>query len=352
MAPTTHIKRVTVDGGISVFYREAGSQTAPTILLLHGYPSSSFQYRNLITRLAEKYHVLAPDFPGYGFTVVPAERKYEYTFGNLTKTLGAFVDALKVIKYVIYIFDYGAPIGLRLALERPQAIAAIISQNGNAYVEGLGTFWDTCKKFWENPATERTGFLKMFTSFELVRDQYTVGAPDPSTVPPETYHLDHFLINRPGNPDIQTDIMFDYQNNVTLYPAFQQYFREYSPPTLAAWGKNDPVFIAPGAEALQDRPQMAHWASAWPSDDTGDGHFVLTWGPLPNFQYPHRGSESRSNHVQHKGGQDRLRSPPSVPRMHIPKAEVKLLDAAHFALETHNDEIADLILSFLAKHNI
>ncbi|TCD68589.1 hypothetical protein EIP91_010378 [Steccherinum ochraceum] len=288
-SPATLIKQITVDDGISVFYREAGSPTAPKILLLHGFPTSSFQYRNLITRLAEKYHVLAPDFPGFGFTEVPEERKYKYTFDNLTKTLTAWIDALKLTKYAIYIFDYGSPTGLRVALQRPQAITAIITQNGNAYEEGLGPFWDTIRKFWVDPATERAGFLKLFTSFETTKSQYVLGAPDPTAIPPETYHLDYYLINRPGNPEIQVDIMFDYQNNVKLYPTFHKYFREYNPPTLAVWGKTDPFFVPAGAEAYK-----------------------------------------RDN----------------------PKAEVKFLDAGHFPLESHNDEIADLILAFLAKHNI
>ncbi|KAI0372211.1 alpha/beta hydrolase fold protein [Pilatotrama ljubarskyi] len=293
MTARTQVKTITVDDGVDVFYREAvpasaqNPGTLPVVLLLHGFPSSSFQYRNLIPRLAAEYRVIAPDLPGYGFTVVPDNRKYEYSFASLAKTITAFLDALKIERFAVYAFDYGAPTIFRIALQRPHAIRALISQNGNAYVEGMGEeFWAPWKKAWADPTPENIKALEPLLSFETTKSQYTTGSPDPSVIPPETYHLDYYLVTRPGNTDIQVALALDYKSNLALYPEFQKYFREYRPPTLAVWGKNDQIFIAPGAEAFK-----------------------------------------RDN----------------------PDAIVKLIDAGHFVLETALDEVAAEILAFLAK---
>ncbi|RPD62416.1 alpha/beta-hydrolase [Lentinus tigrinus ALCF2SS1-6] len=285
MAALTQVKTVVVDNGIEIFYREAypanitgaaAIAALPIILLLHGFPSSSFQYRNLIPILAQKYRVIAPDFPGYGFTVVPETRHYNYTFESLTATTAAFLDALQVRKFAVYIFDYGAPTAFRLALQRPEAVTAIISQSGNAYVEGLGQdFWSPVEKVWANPTPENKQNLKDFiTSFNATQWQYTTGAPDPSAVPPETYNLDYYLMTRPGNADIQLAYIVDYKTNVDLYPDFHKYFREYKPPLLAIWGKNDQIFVPAGAEAYKkDLPDaVVKFVDA--------GHFALYNGAL------------------------------------------------------------------------
>ncbi|KAI0712208.1 alpha/beta hydrolase fold protein [Earliella scabrosa] len=298
MASTIQTKTISVDGGIEVFYREAypsdssapsfQSTAIPVILLLHGFPTSSFQYRDLIPILAKKYRVIAPDLPGYGFTVVPEERSYKYSFEFLTNTIAAFVDALQIKKFTVYVFDYGAPTGLRLALQRPDAVTAIISQNGNAYVEGLGeAFWADARKAWADPSPENLDALKGVTTFETVKWQYVTGAPNASAIPPETYTLDYYLMTRPGNAQIQLDLLLDYKSNVELYPSFHHYFRQYQPPVLAIWGKNDQIFIPAGAEAYK-----------------------------------------RDN----------------------PNAIVKFVDAGHFALESALEEISAAIMSFLEHH--
>ncbi|KAI0349470.1 alpha/beta hydrolase fold protein [Trametes cingulata] len=291
MAASTQVKSITVDDGIDVLYREAlpvstqDPSTLPVVLLLHGFPSSSFQYRNLIPRLATRYRVIAPDLPGYGFTVVSASREYEYTFASLAETVAAFLDALKIEKFAVYAFDYGAPTIFRIALQRPHAITALITQNRNAYIEGMGEeFWAPLKKAWADPTPENLQALEPLVSFETTKSQYTTGSPDPSAIPPETYHLDYFLMTRPGNADVQVSLALDYKNNVALYPEFHKYFREYRPPTLAAWGKNDEIFVPAGAEAFK-----------------------------------------RDN----------------------PNAIVKFVDAGHFALETALDEVAAEFLAFL-----
>ncbi|KAI9762160.1 MAG: hypothetical protein M4579_000640 [Chaenotheca gracillima] len=269
----TICSRVTVDDGISVFYRSSGSPSKPTILLLHGVPSSSHQFRNLIPILATQYHVIAPDFPGFGFTTVPDERKYKYTFDALTTTLSAFVDALKLSQFAVYIFDYGAPVALRLALRRPTAITAIISQSGNAYAEGLGAnFWAPLQKYWASGAAEDREPLRGLFTLEGTRWQYETGRPESSDfiVPPEAYWLDQALMTmQPGNVDIQLDLLHDYQTNVTLYPEFQAYLRNSKVPVLAVWGKNDQIFVPAGAEAFKkdvDDLEL-HWLDA--------GHFAL-----------------------------------------------------------------------------
>ncbi|MEO6911794.1 MAG: alpha/beta hydrolase [Edaphobacter sp.] len=286
--PLTTIHRVQADG-VTVFYREAGPSDAPVVLLLHGFPTSSFQYRDLIPRLADRYRVIAPDLPGFGFTEVPAERGYKYTFDALAHTIEQFTDALNLKRYAIYVFDYGAPVGLRLAMAHPERITAIVSQNGNAYEEGLGDAWVPLKKYWKSPTPENREALRPVLALEGIRWQYTHGVPDPGAIAPEGYTLDVALIGRPGNADIQLDLFLDYANNVKLYPAFQEYFRKAKPPLLAIWGKNDPFFIPPGAQAFR-----------------------------------------RDN----------------------PNATVQLLDTGHFALESHVEEIASAMRQLLDKTSV
>jgi pimeloyl-ACP methyl ester carboxylesterase len=270
--------------GIKIFYREAGPADAPVILLLHGYPTSSHMFRHLMPRLASSFRVIAPDLPGFGFTEVPSERQYRYTFDNLGVTINAFVEALNLKRYAIYVFDYGAPTGFRLAVAHPERVTAIISQNGNGYVDGLGDAWDPIKKYWKEPAPANREALRGFIGLEGTKWQYVHGVTDPVQVEPEAYWLDTVLLQRPGNAEIQLDLFLDYASNVKLYPTFQEYFRKSQPPLLAAWGKNDPFFIPPGAEAF---------------------------------------------------------------RKDIPSAKVVFYDTGHFALETHVEEISEEIHSFL-----
>jgi pimeloyl-ACP methyl ester carboxylesterase len=283
--PHTSIHRVAADG-VSVFYREAGPPDAPVVLLLHGFPTSSFQYRELIPLLADRYRVIAPDLPGFGFTDVPQRRLYQYSFDALAHTILAFTDALHLNRYALYVFDYGAPTGFRLAMAHPERITAIVSQNGNAYEEGLGDAWAPIQRYWREPSSENRETVRNALSPEGLRWQYTVGVPNPDVIAPEGYTLDAAMIARPGNMDIQLDLFLDYANNVKLYPSFQKYFRTAQPPLLAIWGKHDPFFIPAGAEAFQ-----------------------------------------RDN----------------------PNAAVQFLDTGHFALETHVEEIADAMRQFLAK---
>jgi pimeloyl-ACP methyl ester carboxylesterase len=283
--PLTSCHRVDADG-VSVFYREAGAKNAPVVLLLHGFPTSSFQYRELIPRLADRFRVIAPDLPGFGFTEVPAKRHYQYTFDALAKTVLAFTEALNLQRYALYVFDYGAPTGFRIAMAHPERITAIISQNGNAYEEGLGDAWAPIQQYWRDPSTKNREMLRNALGPDGLRSQYTDGVPHPEMIAPEGYTLDAAMIMRPGNMDIQLDLFLDYANNVKLYPAFQDYFRKSKPPLLAIWGKHDPFFIPPGAQAF-----------------------------------------ARDN----------------------PNAKVKLLETGHFALETHVDEIAQEMRQFLAE---
>ncbi len=282
-APLTSVRRVEADG-VSVFYREAGPANAPVVLLLHGFPTSSFQYRNLIPLLAGRYRVIAPDLPGFGFTEVPPQRNYRYTFDNLAHTIEAFTGVLDLKRYALYVFDYGAPVGLRLAMAHPERVTAIISQNGNAYVEGLGDAWAPIQRYWKQPSAENRETLRQALNPAGLRSQYTDGVPHPEQIDPAGYTLDAAMIARPGNMDIQLDLFLDYANNVKLYPAFQEYFRRSKPPLLAIWGKHDPFFTPPGAEAFK-----------------------------------------RDN----------------------PNATVQFLDTGHFALETHVEEIALAIKQFL-----
>ncbi|KAJ8098936.1 Alpha/Beta hydrolase protein [Lipomyces tetrasporus] len=289
--PQVKIKHIELSSKIDVFYRESGPSGAPVILLLHGFPSSSHQYRNLIPILASKYRVIAPDLPGFGFTTIPSSLAFKYTFGNLASTIVDFVDALSLSKFAVFIFDYGAPTGLRLALERPEAVSAVVSQNGNAYVEGLGEFWEPIKQFWasDNTPADREKLGAAMLSYEATKWQYEEGTRDPSSIAPESYTLDYALLQRPGNADVQLDLFRDYESNLKLYPKFQEYLRTSNVPVLAVWGKNDPIFIPPGAEAY---------------------------------------------------------------KRDSPKAEVHLLDAGHFAVETETTEIGQLMLDFFNKHGI
>src|SRR6266436_7096425 len=238
--PRTSIGRVEADG-ITVFYRQAGPVNAPVVLLLHGFPTSSFQFRELIPRLADRYRVIAPDYPGFGFTEVPEQRHYKYSFDALANTVLAFTDALQLERYALYLFDYGAPVGFRLAMARPERVTAIVSQNGNAYEEGLGDAWSPIQKYWAAPTKEnREVIRKNILTLEGTRWQYTHGVTIPESVAPESYTLDTALLERAGNKEIQLDLFLNYASNVELYPTFQEYFRKSKPPLLAIWGKNDP----------------------------------------------------------------------------------------------------------------
>ena len=282
--PATSIRKIEADG-VQVFYRMAGDPSAPVVLLLHGFPASSFMFRELIPRLADQYRVIAPDLAGFGFTEVPAQRNYKYSFEALAQTLEAFTEALKIKSYALYVFDYGAPTGFRLAMAHPERVRAIVSQNGNAYEEGLGDAWGPIRKYWAEPTAEnREVIRKNVLTLEGTRWQYTHGVTIPERVAPESYTLDMALMDRPGNKEIQLDLFLDYASNVKLYPKFQEYFRKWKPPLLAIWGKNDPFFVPAGAEAFQKD---------------------------------------------------------------LPNAQVELLDTGHFATETHVVEIAAAMKKFL-----
>jgi pimeloyl-ACP methyl ester carboxylesterase len=274
-----------VDGS-KIFYREAGPKTAPTLLLLHGFPTSSHMFRNLIPALADRYHVIAPDLPGFGFSDAPDRKRFRSTFEQLAKVIDTFTQTIGIERYAIYVFDYGAPVGFRLALAHPERITAIISQNGNAYAEGLSQGWNPIQKYWKEPTPENRAALRDFLTPEATKSQYLYGVQDETLVAPEAYQLDSALLARPGNDEIQLDLFLDYASNVALYPKFQEYFRAKRPPLLAVWGKNDPFFLPPGAEAFK-----------------------------------------RDN----------------------PNAEVHFYNAGHFALETHHCEIADTIREFLNR---
>ena len=246
-------QRQDVDG-LSIFYREAGFTSAPAILLLHGFPSSSHMFRDLIPLLAPHLHVIAPDLPGFGFSDAPDRSQFAYTFDRLTDVIERFTEAIGLSRYALYVFDYGAPVGLRLALRHPERITAIVSQNGNAYEEGLSEGWNPIQRYWASPTAENRNALKTFLSPEATKWQYMQGA-DEARIAPESYALDSAFLGRPGNEDIQLDLFLDYGNNVKLYPRFQQYFREHRPPMLAVWGTGDPFFVPAGAHAFKrDNP--------------------------------------------------------------------------------------------------
>ena len=223
--PVTSVHKVEADG-VKVFYRAAGDPSAPVVLLLHGFPTSSFMFRELIPRLADQYRVIAPDFPGFGFTEVPVERKYIYSFDALARTLEAFTEAAGISRYALYVFDYGAPIGFRLAMAHPERVSAIISQNGNAYEEGLGDAWEPIRKYWANPTAEnREAIRQNILTLDGTRWQYAHGVASPENIAPESYTLDTALLQRPGNKEIQLDLFLNYASNVKLYPKFQEYLR-------------------------------------------------------------------------------------------------------------------------------
>ena len=274
-------------GDVTVFYREAGPADTPVVLLLHGFPTSSHMFRELIPRLSDRYRVIAPDLPGFGNTVAPPRGQFDYTFDNLAKVIGGFVEALNLNRYAIYVFDYGAPTGYRLALAHPERVAAIVSQNGNAYVEGFSKEWSDWERYWREPTPENREACRIVLSPAVIRDfQYRHGA-DPERVSPDGYTLDIAYLARPEADEIQLDLILDYRSNVALYPAFQAYFRTHKPPLLAIWGKNDPFFLPPGAEAY---------------------------------------------------------------KRDLPDAVVRFLDTGHFALETHAAEIAAAMHEFLPQH--
>lgn len=278
--------------GIEVFYRSSGSPSNPTILLLHGFPSSSFHFRNLIPLLSKKYHVIAPDLPGFGFTSIPDSRNYKYTFENITLTIEAFISALSIKTYSVYVFDYGAPVAFRLALRNLSHVSAIITQNGNAYEEGLGhDFWSELQVYWKSDSNEDRLALVHNLTFEATKWQYEFGTPSQnlSKIPPESYHLDYALLARPGQQDIQLDLFRDYEKNVELYPAFQRYFRESQVPLLVVWGEHDVLFLKKGAEAY---------------------------------------------------------------KRDLPNAELHFLDAGHMAVQTNGEEIAELMLEFLDRQEL
>lgn len=248
-------KFINVDN-IRLFYREAGDKNLPLLLLLHGFPSSSHQFRELMPLLADKFYIIAPDLPGFGFTEVPSETNYVYNFDNIAKTMTKFVDTLDLKSYAMYVFDYGAPIGLRLALTYPNRVTGFISQNGNAYIEGLGDAWNPIKTYWNNPSQEnRQTVDKNILNLKGTYWQYLHGVKDIETVAPEAYYLDTFLFERLGNKEIQLDLLLDYANNLELYPAFQKFFQDTHIPSLIIWGKHDPFFTPAGAEAFKrDNP--------------------------------------------------------------------------------------------------
>ncbi len=287
--PSEVLYKTVAVGDLNIFYREAGAKDAPTFLLLHGFPTSSQMFRNLIPALADKYHVLAPDYPGFGHSAMPPREKYAYTFDNLANTVDKFTEKLGLTRYALYLQDYGAPVGYRLALAHPERITAIVVQNGNAYDEGLDSdFWKPLKAYWKEPNNRaRRDALRPFLKYDATRWQYTNGVKKPELISPDGPAHDQFLLEREGNDEIQLDLFLSYGSNPLLYPKWQAYFREHQPPVLIAWGKNDQVFPAAGAEPYKR--------------------------DLKNLEY-------------------------------------HLLDAGHFALETNGDEIAGLIRAFLGKH--
>ena len=247
---SVHYRHIQVKG-LNLFYREAGPKDAPTILLLHGYPTSSHMFRTLIPILSKTYHVIAPDLPGFGYSDAPDHEQFNYTFDNLANTMQLFIDQLGMKRFAVYVFDYGAPVGYRLAMNNPEKITGIISQNGNAYEEGLSQDWNPIQKYWQDPSADNRNSLKDFVSQKATWYQYHEGVSDPSLIAPESYTLDQHFLNRPGNIDIQLDLLKDYRTNVALYPKFQQYFCDYQPRLLAVWGNKDPFFLPAGAEAYK-----------------------------------------------------------------------------------------------------
>src|SRR5271163_616076 len=247
---TVHYRAADV-GGLKISYREAGRADAPTLLLLHGFPTAGHMFRDLIPLLANRFHLVAPDLPGFGQSDMPPRNAFNYTFENLAETIDHFTDVIGLKRFAISIFDYGAPVGLRIALKHPDRITAIVSQNGNAYEEGLSDGWTPIRAYWEDPSQTKRDALRAFLAPETTVWQYTHGVPDATAVSPDGYSLDNFYLARPGADEVQLDLLGDYKSNVALYPAFQEYFRTRKPRLLAPWGKNDPFFLPAGAEAFK-----------------------------------------------------------------------------------------------------
>jgi pimeloyl-ACP methyl ester carboxylesterase len=278
-------RTVDVDG-FTVFYREAGAADAPTLILLHGYPSASHQFRELIPLLADRFHMVAPDLPSFGKSDMPPREDFDYTFDHLTNVIDRWTELLGLDSFALYVFDYGAPVGFRIATRHPERITAIVSQNGNAYEEGLSDGWNPIRAYWKDPSQANRDAIRMLVDPHATIWQYTHGVPDTTRVSPDGYGLDNYYMARSGADEIQLDLFLDYASNVALYPKFQEYFRDRRPPLLAVWGKNDPFFLPPGAEAF---------------------------------------------------------------KRDIPDADVRFLDTGHFALEIHVAEIATAVREFLAR---
>lgn len=281
---TIRYRYANVDG-LNVFYREAGSPDKPKLLLLHGFPTSGHMFRDLIPLLSNDFHIIAPDLPGFGLTDMPPRDTFTYTFDNIANVIDRFTEVVRFDRFAVYVFDYGAPTGFRIAVKHPERITGIISQNGNAYLEGLSDGWNPIRAYWENPSDANREALRGFLAPEATRWQYTHGVTDESLVSPDGIALDNHYLARKGADDVQLDLFLDYQSNVALYPAFQAYFRKHHPRFLATWGKHDPFFLPPGAEAF---------------------------------------------------------------KRDIPDAQVRFFDTGHFALETHASEIAQAIREMFA----
>ncbi|MBV4357011.1 alpha/beta fold hydrolase [Pinibacter aurantiacus] len=285
---TVRYKTVNIEG-VKIFYREAGNPDAPTILLLHGFPSSSHMYRDLINDLSDEFHLIAPDYPGFGNSDMPSRSEYSYTFDNLSVTIEKFIDALQLQRFALFMQDFGAPVGYRIALRRPELIEALLIQNANAYEEGLGPATEDGQRLWANRNETTEAPMRQMMSLEGTMMQYLDGAEDPSRISPDAYHYDQYFLEREGNKDIQVDLLYDYRNNITQYPQWQEYLKTNQPPALITWGKNDALFTAAGAIAY---------------------------------------------------------------KKDLPDAELHLLNTGHFALEEFHFEIAKLIKSFLNNLNL
>jgi pimeloyl-ACP methyl ester carboxylesterase len=283
---TVRFNTIDVDG-LEMFYRSAGDPSASTVLLLHGFPTASHMFRDLIPELADRYHVVAPDLPGFGMTEQPARDRFAYTFEHITSRVSRFTELLGLDKFAVYVFDYGAPVGFRLAVMHPERISAIVTQNGNTYLEGVSDAFAPVQAYWKEPTQANRDALRGFLAPQTTLFQYTHGVADVSLVSPDGRNLDDFYLARPGNDEIQLDLLLDYQSNVALYGTIQAYLRRHQPPVLAVWGKNDPFFIPPGAEAF---------------------------------------------------------------KRDLPSADIRFVDTGHFALETHAGEIGAAMREFLARH--